>query len=140
MAITFDGPNLRIILDSGDTEVNVQTDLYSAWKNWAKTPGNEVHEFAFSTTGGDPVTATGNVAPYYFLNNTGGWRIRPAEEDINVILVGNLYGLDPALPIFEATTGAYTVLVAVERDASSVVEEVPTITGALTLPQFLALK
>ena len=138
MAVTFDGPNLRIILESAVTEVDAQVDLYSAWKDWVKTPGNEVHPFAFATVGGQPTTAAGSVAPYFFLRNDLGWRMRPPEEDINITITGNVYGTDPAEEILEPSIGAYTVLIAIERDATSVVEEV---SGAgLTVGQFLALK
>ena len=119
---TFDGDNLLIVLDTAVAEVNVKTDLYSDWKEWVKTGTNARYLRAFETLGGDPTTATGVVSPFFFLRNDLGWRIRPAEENANVTIVGNLYGRDPALPILTATVGTHTVLVNIERDASSVVE------------------
>src|SRR3990167_4312548 len=122
---TFDGDNLLVILPSSQTEVSAEQDLYSGWKRWLKTAANAKYPAAFDTLGGDPTTATGAVSPFFFLRNDLGWRIRPAEEAANVTIVGNLYGRDPALPVLAPTVGAYTVLVNIERDASSVVETAP---------------
>jgi hypothetical protein len=122
MPATFDGDNLRITLPAATPEVDAKVDLYSDWKEWLKTAANAKYPVAFDTTGGDPTTATGKVAAYYFLRNDNGWRIKPAEEDAEVTIVGNLYPRDATLPMFVETTGAFTVLLSVERDASSVVE------------------
>jgi hypothetical protein len=124
MPATFDGPNLLITLPAVTPEIDAKIDLYSDWKEWFKTSDNSKFPVAFDTTGGDPTTATGNVAAYYFLRNDNGWRIKPAEEDAEVVIVGNLYPRDATLPMFMETTGAFTVLITIERDASSVVETV----------------
>ena len=121
---TFDGANLLITLDSGVTEVDAKVDLYSDWKEYMKTDPNAKFPLAFDTVGGDPVTAAGAVAAYFFLRNDLGWRIKPPEENININISGNLYGRDTTLPIIKKTTGAFTVLVNIDRDASSVVESV----------------
>ncbi len=121
---TFDGDNLLIRLDASTPEVNAKVDLYSDWKEWFKTGTNAKYPLAFDTTGGDPTTATGSVAAYFFLRNDNGWRIKPAEESADVVIVGNLYPRDASLPMFVKTNGGYTVLLTVERDASSVVETV----------------
>jgi len=126
---TFDGSNLLIVLDASIAEVDAKADLYSAWKAWLKVGANAKYSLAFDTVGGDSTTAAGAVSPFFFLRNDLGWRIRPAEEDANVTIVGNLYGRDPALPVFVPTSGAYTVLIAVDRDASSVVETVTSGSG-----------
>lgn len=138
MAVTFDGDTLRIILPAGVSEIDAKVDLYSDWKAWVKTGTNCRYPLAFDTTGGDPTTATGEVSPFFFLRNDLGWRIRPAEESANVTIVGNLYGRDPALPMVVPTSGSWTVLLILERDASAIVESVGA--EALSLAQFLALK
>lgn len=125
---TFDGTTLVITLDSGITAVNVADDLYKEWKLW-QLAGNMRYPAAFSTEGGQATTATGTVSAFYFLRNDVGWRIRPPEEDIEIFLEGNLYGTDPALPIRVMTIGNFNVLVAIDRDASSVVETVVSGSG-----------
>src|SRR3990172_5460758 len=121
---TFDGTTLVITLDSGVTEVDAKVKLYSDWKEYYKTGDNSKYAPAFDTIGGDDTTATGKVSAFFFLRNDLGWRIKPPEENINITIVGNLYGRDPALPIIKATTGNFTVLINIERDASSITEEV----------------
>lgn len=109
---TFSGTNLLITLDSGVTSVDVERDLYSEWKEWMTLSDNSKFYPAFaSSSGGDPLTPGLNSGNYFFLRNDLGWRIKPAEEDLNVTLVGNLFGQDSDLPIVIPTTGNYTVLI-----------------------------
>lgn len=122
MAVTFDGDNLLITLPAATAEVSAKIDLYSDWKEWFKTGSNSKYPLAFDTTGGDPTTLTKNVSAFFFLRNDNGWRIKPAEEDGETVIDGNLYPRDPTLPMFVPTTGGYTHTLTIERDASSVVE------------------
>lgn len=108
---TFDGPNLLIILDSGVTEVDVEVDLYSDWKEFFKTGTNSRFSIAFRTEGGSPVSPTSNSGSYFYLQNQDGWRIRPPEEDINITVSGNLVAEDVTLPIVVPTVGDFTALV-----------------------------
>src|SRR3990167_9332153 len=121
---TFNGSTLMITLDAGEAVVDAKVDLYSDLKEWVKTGDNMKYAAAFDTVGGDPTTATGKVSPFFFLRNDLGWRIRPAEENANVTIVGNLYGRDPALRMLVTTVCSFTVLVGMQRDASYVVETV----------------
>jgi len=110
MAVSFDGPNLIITLESGVTEVDVKEDLYEAWKDWVRA-GNAQFPQAFTVVGGDPLTSVINAGSYFFLNNSDGWRIRPPEEDITIYLTGNLAVLDVAFPAFIPTIGGYTAAI-----------------------------
>jgi len=137
MAVTFDGDNLLIVLESGVSEIDAQVDLYSDWKEWFKTGTNSRYPVAFDTTGGDPVGPTQNVGRYFFLRNDNGWRIRPPEEDITINIIGGLYGRDDALDLVVPTVGSYTVLVSVSRSALALeISAAP----AITTSQFLALR
>lgn len=143
MPATFDGDNLTITLPVSTSEVDAQVDLYSDWKEWVKLSDNAKFPPAFDTVGGDPVSATQNVAPYFFLRNDNGWRIAPAEEDATVVVTGNLYPRDSTLAMIVPTTGAFTVLVNIDRSSSALVvvsEEVvnpldEVVEGTLTLAQ-----
>lgn len=115
------GTYLRVLLPSGQALTEAGSEIYSEWKRWFKTGTNSKWPLAFDTTGGDPVTATGNVAAYFFLRNDNGWRIRPPEEDLETVINGNMYPRDAALVTIVPTTGAFTSQVTIERDASSVV-------------------
>ena len=113
--VTFDGTARLIIVNTGITELDA-VDVYSWWKQWVKdlsyddsNPGNAEFLPAFSTTGGDPVSATVDISAYYFLIN--GWRIRPYEGDHQLVINGNLYVEGGDDPIVVPTLGNYNVLV-----------------------------
>jgi len=106
---TFDGPNLTIILASVG-ELDVQDDLYEQWKDWVVLSDNAKYPPAFDTLGGDVIGAGAQVAPYFFLRNDSGWRIKAPEQSGVVTVQGNLFGRDPDLPLFIPPDGAYTVV------------------------------
>jgi hypothetical protein len=110
MAVTFDGPNLRITLESGVTTISWQ-DVYSDWKRWVNDGGGDPYAPAFRVVGGDPLTGTLNAGTYYFLRNDLGWRIKPPEEDITIFAEGNLAAEDTAKDTIVPTTGAFTAAV-----------------------------
>jgi hypothetical protein len=106
MAITFNGPSKTITLAAGQTTVSV-AEMYSRWKDWVMQSDNAKYLDAFRVVGGDPlgggVFATINV----FIRNDYGWRIKPPEQDIDIVLVGNLYPEDPLQPWRAPTTGDF---------------------------------
>lgn len=109
---TFDGVNLLITLPSGQTGVDTEQDIYSAWKRWVTANNTANFPPAFRTIGGDPLTPGIDAGAYFFIRNDLGWRIKPAEEDATVLLTGNLAPQDSSLPILIPTTGNFSVLVA----------------------------
>jgi len=111
VAVTFDGPNLRIILEAGVDLVDVEVDLFSEWKVWFKTGDNSKHAFAFGSEGGGPLTPGIDQGAYFRFRNDLGWRIRPAEEDATVNFTGNLAPSDSTLPMTAPTLGGFTVLI-----------------------------
>lgn len=128
--ITFDGPNKIISYDDAGVSVTIEAkDLYSRWKDWVAL-GNAQFAPAFRTIGGDPLGGSVSAGDYYFINNTDGWRLRPKEADHELVLVGNLYGDNPALPVFAATAGSFNVLV--QRSLSSLTQTVSIGSGLST--------
>lgn len=140
MATTFDGDNLIITLNAGGAlhTVDAEVDLYSDWKEWVKTTGH-IYEPAFDTTGGDPTTDTQSVAAYYFLRNDLGWRIRPAEEDAEITIDGNLFPRQSTLPIFVPTIGPFTVSISIDRSVNALNLSADLL-DAFTLQQFIAFQ
>ena len=109
MAITFDGPNLRIILDAVSA-LDIE-DLYSRWKDFSKTGNNSRFPFAFADSfGGNTLQVGLDAGAYFTLRNDLGWRIRPDEANRTVSVTGNLVAFDSTLPLTVPTTGAFTVL------------------------------
>jgi hypothetical protein len=106
MAITFDPTNKRIILDSAYVSA---AQLYSRWKEWAKTGNNLKYDQAFFALGGDPLGGGLFVASYFFLMND--WKIRPMESNHLLKIDGNIgvYG-GGSQPVVQ-TLGNYNVSV-----------------------------
>jgi len=113
--VVFDGPNKLIKIAEGTTELDVQRDIYSAWKEWINILGEEIHplnanwEQALRSVGGDPISGTQSLGATFFLMN--GWRIQPAPGRYRLQVNGNLYteeGDDPFIPA-EGTGNAITI-------------------------------
>lgn len=100
MPITFDQANLVINVTSPTTEIDVQLDLYSAWKEWV-IANNACCPPAFTAIGGQQITATQYVGITYFLEN--GWRIEPWAGTYLLSINGNIYtreaGENPIVPV-----------------------------------------
>ncbi len=116
--LTYDFENRLLIISGTITEIDVQVDLYSDWKedviNNVFNPG-VFHPFR--TTAGDPLGPGIKISPYFFLIN--GWKIRPSEEDHTLTIRGNLF-TDPAgLDIVIPTLGDFTVNAIIERAVDS---------------------
>jgi len=136
VAVTFDGPNLRIQLTTvGDYDA--QVDLYSDWKEWTQAGDNAKYPQAFDTTGGDDTGGGQTIAPYFFLRNDLGWRIQAPEADGQIVIEGNLFARDPDLPIFLPPVGDFTVLAILKISNQAIVVE--TGTSGLTPEEAAAL-
>ena len=125
MAVTFNGPELRIELPSVGG-YDAQVDLYSDWKEWIKVGDNAKFPKAFDTTGGDDTGEGQSIAPYFFLRNDLGWRIASPEEDGQVVIDGNLFPRDPALPVFVPPVGDYAILLLLKISNQALVVETGT--------------
>jgi len=87
--VTFDGPNKLIIINTGVTDIDVQTEIYLPWKQWV-LDGHSMYLAALRTFGGDPTSSNQNAPIYYFLINN--WRVE--ATNVNVTVHENLYSDD----------------------------------------------
>ena len=101
--VSFDGENKLILINFGETSINVGDDIYSNWKEWMQVRENAKFAQAMSAIGGQPTVGVQKVGTTYFLEN--GWRIRTWEGDHRLQLEGNLFtteGDSPFVPtLFE---------------------------------------
>lgn len=107
--VTFDPVNLLIreIDVGGDNEIDA-IDVYSNWKSWLLSDfQNMGHPQAFRVVGGDSRSPTSNLGSTFFLMN--GWKIKPAESDHKLTVVGNLFVDGGGESVFTPTDGAFTV-------------------------------
>ncbi len=124
---TFDGPNLIVQIPEIGT-FDVEQNFYSAWKRWSLQSDNAKYPPAFDTTGGDDIGGGQQIAPYFFLRNDSGWRVRAPEANGEVIVQGNLFPRDPAQTTFLQATG-FDAFIRQEVSTRAVVVQVSTGSG-----------
>lgn len=103
MAITFDGANKRIILDSADVTAD---EIWSRWVDWHSA--NLQWPLAMRSLGGDSLGGSLYLATYFFLLDD--WRIRPMEADHTLNITGNINVDGGGIPVVP-TLGTYKVVV-----------------------------
>lgn len=87
--VTFDPENKLIIINPGETDINVKRDIYSSWKEWILLRDYLKWIAACRTVGGDPTTAGQFLGATFFTIN--GWRIQLSE---GTIIDGNIFSDD----------------------------------------------
>lgn len=107
--ITFDADNKLILINSDVTTLDIESDIYSSWKEWSLIDDNLKYLPAFRTTGGDPLPGGRRVGQYFFLLN--GWKlVPPVTLTGDIQLEGNLFS-DDGSDIFIAQTNRDAVLI-----------------------------
>ena len=86
--VAFDGPNKLILINRDVTDINVEQDIYSDWKEWVRLRDNAKYLEAIRATGGDPIDDTESIGGQFFLIN--GWRCRTWEGDHTLNVNQNL--------------------------------------------------
>jgi len=118
---TFDGDTLLIQLPTTGTYY-VESELYSAWKEWVLLNDNAKYPIAFETTGGDDIGGGQQIAPYFFCRNDLGWRIKAPSANGEVIVVGNLFPRNSLSPMF-VESGGFDAFIRQEVSTRAVVVE-----------------
>ena len=118
--VTFSGINKRVIVDNGETDVDIQINAYSHWKDWMvnNPTGNMRYLQAIRGVGGDPLIPGRFLGDTYFLMNE--WKIRPYEGDHTLYLRGNMFTEGGIGEPVVHTLGTYNVLV--NREFSNLVD------------------
>lgn len=110
--VTFDGTNKLILINYGETIIDIKEEIYSAWKEWSQVDDNLKFLAAMRAVGGDPTVGSSFLGSTFFLIN--GWRIRTWEGDQNLQLNGNLFvdgGGNPFVP----TLDPHNILITTQR-------------------------
>ena len=131
--VTFDGPNLLIIVDSGETSLDFRNDVYSDWKEWVKDSlaANASFPEAISNIGGDSLPEEGQfVGTTFFLEND--WRMRSWEGNHSLTIFGNAF-TRTGDPLFVNTLGAYTVQINLRTSTLPETFVLPSVQGASTI-------
>lgn len=124
--VQFLGDQKVILILPEITSINIQIDLYSAWKEWVCIQGNARYLPALRTIGGDSIGVGQKAGDMYFLQN--GWRVAidPTSTRINGILFSDDFDT-PWMdfeynPIYPITVSSL---------ANTVETTVPVVTGSL---------
>jgi hypothetical protein len=120
MKINFDGVNkiMFLIKEDGDDDNPVieASWIYAKWKNWViSSPDNMKYSQAMRSIGGDPLSSTKYIAPYYEVMNN--WNIKPYDGNYILTVQGNLFGTGGRFPFVGADNG--TVLVSMETTGNA---------------------
>jgi hypothetical protein len=128
--VTFNGTTKRIVINNGVTSLDVELDIYSAWKAWVLIGDNSKYLQAMSTVGGDPLPGGLAVGNYYFLEN--GWKLVPPNDggSSDIQFNGNLFSADGS-DVFDVS-GFGGTFRAIRQVVSSLSEIISTGGSALT--------
>jgi hypothetical protein len=118
---TFDGDTLTIQLPSIGS-YNVESEIYSAWKEWVLLGDNAKYPIAFDTTGGDVISDGQKIASYFFCRNDNGWRIQAPPSNGEVVVKGNLFPKSALDPMYVENAG-FDAFIRQESSTSAVVVE-----------------
>tara|TARA_R110000737_G_scaffold276756_1_gene283548 strand:+ start:773 stop:1249 length:477 start_codon:yes stop_codon:yes gene_type:complete len=121
-SFTFVGESLIVLLNNQNSFT--AEDMYSEWKEWVIADDNAKYEKAFDTTGGDDVGSNQEIAPYFFLRNNSGWRIKMPAQNGELVLSGNLFPRDASQAMFIQAEG-YDAFLRLEVSTRAVVITVP---------------
>jgi len=122
-SFTFVGEALTIVLNN--QSLFTAEDMYSEWKDWIVQGDNAKYERAFDTVGGDDVGNNQEIAPYFFLRNNSGWRVKMPAQNGELVMSGNLFARDPDQAMFIQSDG-YDSFLRLEVSTRAVVITVET--------------
>lgn len=126
--VTFDGRRRRIIVNDGVTDLDIQTDVYSDWKEWARNGDNLKFARAIRTIGGDPTVGNLKAGDIYFFMN--GWQM---ELDPTVVrITGVLFSDDFESPLVNKGTNDLVFAAAVSNLVTGKDTPVNVVTGDLS--------
>ena len=125
--VTFDGDNRLILINYGETDITVTTQIYSDWKEWWQVRDNAKYPQALSVIGGESIGSGLTVGATYFLEN--GWRIKPWEGNHNITLTGNIYTREEGESIWADVEGQWKIN-AQNRVSALVFQTTGTTTGS----------
>jgi hypothetical protein len=137
--VTFDGINKLIIINPGVTELDVQTDIYSDWKEWTLYEKNLKWLKALNTVGGEPTVSGQRLDVTYFLIN--GWKIKPQPGSYTLTIVGNIFDIDGgAIKVDADIIANEPNNIAINTNTSVIVRQIESAGGgSLTTAQNAAL-
>jgi len=91
--VTFDGINKLVIVNAGESGIDIEQNVYSDWKEWVKERDHLKFDACMRTVGGDPTQGGDFLGSTFFTINS--WQIEISD---NVVFDGNIFSDDFATP------------------------------------------
>jgi hypothetical protein len=143
--VSFNGETRIIRVNEGVTNLDIRSEVYSAWVRWVERADNERYYFALRFTGLDPIPGGFTGDSYFLINN---WKL--LYDPRVVAVTGVLFSDDYPTPYYFVEDGSavfpaqISSLVSTVTNTENVVsgspETIAAAINALTLEQFIALK
>lgn len=147
--VDFDGINRLIRVYPGVTQLNLRTEVYSAWIRWLPLQNNTAFLPAMRYSGFDPIPGGETGGVFFLINN---WKLILDIE--NTAINGVMYSEDyPSAyfsaetlnPVFPAQVSSYvSSVVSYQNVIVATKEDIANTTWnhqkALTVPKFIGLK
>lgn len=131
--VTFDGINKLILINEGETNIDVKVDMYSDWKEWARTEDNLKYLPAFNTVGGESIVTGQKLDVTYFLIN--GWKIKPYQGTYDLNLIGNIFDVDGGSIKVPADVNRFNPNnITINTNTSVIVRQIDGTSGTNTTP------
>lgn len=146
---TFDGVNLNVNIPStgGDPiTMDAQEDFYEPWKDFlrqgaaAGNMNNKRFPQTFRPIAGDEIITGGiKYAGMFFLRNDLGWRLQLPDEDVTLIITGNMALQDTTLPFFRARAGRTGAILGLATFVTNAALDTQIVEGTRTFQEALRL-
>lgn len=147
--VSFNGTTRTIQVNAGVTQLDIRSDVYSAWVRWTEREQNERYYLAMRFTGLDVIPDGFTGDSYFLINN---WKL--LYDPRVVAITGVLFSDDYSTPYYFVEDGsavfpaqisslvntAETTTNVVSGTPESIAAAVSATINALTLEQFIALK
>jgi len=121
--VSFNGTARTIQVNAGVTELDIRTEVYSAWVRWVEREQNERYYLAMRFTGLDPIPGGFTGDSYFLINN---WKL--LYDPRVVAITGILFSDDYSTPYYFVEDGSPVF----PAQVSSLVNTVETKTNVVT--------
>ena len=110
------------------TDLDAQSEIYSAWKEWNILENNLKYLSAFNAIGGEPTVAGQRLDVTYFLIN--GWKLKPQPGSYDLNIIGNLFDVDGgSIKVPADTTDKFPNNISISTNTSVIVRQVDSSGG-----------
>ena len=105
--VVFDGENKTVQINTGETDINFEIDIYQEWKQWVVAGNTQYAPYIKKIGGNEIVDSTLYLPSAYLIYN--GWKIIPQQANHILTITGNVFTQDGST-IYELPIGFQVVV------------------------------